>query len=199
MSPTRSLLVSLLLAFAATAPTAAWAQNGVLGIFADPNGDACSATLGSGRTTTLYVVFLPRGATMSGITGAEFRIEATNASGFQFHDERAIDAAVYLGTALGSGANVAFTDCKSRTAIPLLRFQVYNSGSGASNVRLRVVHKNPPFNPNFPCPLAVMCSDFDFAPVCVEAGEFVLNPSGSVTCAGGAADSEWSRVKELYR
>jgi hypothetical protein len=169
----------------------------VLGIYADTNGDACAATLGSGRTTTLYVVFLPRGSTMSGITGAEFRIETTGAPGYMFQDERAINATVFMGTALGSGANVVYGTCDNRTAIPLLRFQVYN-GSGASNARLRVAHKNPPTNANFPCPLAVTCDNF-FTTVCVAAGEFVLNPSGSVTCAGGAADSEWSRVKELYR
>lgn len=197
MSPIRRAFVFLALAAAVMSPGATWAQNGVLGIYADRNGDACSAALGAGRVTTLYVVFLPRGATMSGITGAEFRIDTSGASSYLFQDERAIDAALYIPSALGSGANVAFADCDSRTAIPLLRFQVYNAGSGASNARLRLTHKNPPPNASFPCPLAVTCSDF--ALVCVDAGEFVLNPATSVTCAGGTADSKWSRVKELYR
>jgi hypothetical protein len=196
MSSIRCLLAFLALASATTVSGAAWAQNGVLGIYADRKGESCGAPLASGRTTTLYVVFLPRGSTMSGITGAEFRIDTSSASGYLFQDEQAIDAALYLPAALGSGANVAFAACDRRIAIPLLRFQAYNTGSGAPNARLRVVHKNPPPNLNFPCPLAVTC---DFNLVCVDAGEFVLNPSGSITCAGAAADSEWSRVKELYR
>jgi hypothetical protein len=171
----------------------------MLGIFFDRGGTNCSGDIPIAGMLTLHVVLLPDGATYSGITGAEFRIETGSATGYLFQGETVEPDAFFVGSALGSGINVAFPGCRSGTAVPLLRFQVFNAGAGVTDGEVRVSTRRPPSNLLFPCALAVECDDPVYTKVCVDGGRAILNPSGQRPCGSSRLPSEWSRVKELYR
>ena len=148
--------------------------------------------------TTLYVVLQPAGSTYAGITGVEFRIDTSGATGYMMANENQASGAIRLGSALGSGCNIAFGSCQTGT-LSVLSFQVLNGGTGIPDGTLRIVAKQQPSNPSFACQLAVLCDAPEYTAVCVDAGFALLNPSGSRSCAGGRLPAEWSRVKELYR
>jgi hypothetical protein len=65
------------------------------------------------------------------------------------------------------------------------------------DVYLTVVAGDPPNNPNFPCQLVTIC-DSIFTKVCVNGGQFVINPvSGG--CEVAVRQETWSGIKALYR
>jgi hypothetical protein len=196
-----TLVVSLAtLAALVLATSSPRAQDGMLGIYFDTSGSECSGTVPTASFATLYVLLLPEGATTSGAIGAEFRIETPAGGAFFFSGEQAAAGAnVFLGSAFGDGANIAFPVCQSGSAVPILSFQVFSSGVPASDAVLRVRHRLPPSDPMFTCPVAVLCDAPTYSEVCTEGGLAVLNPSGQVACGSSRIDSQWSRVKDLYR
>ncbi len=195
-----AVLVAMLLCVAAV--PSAWAQiNGTLGIFFDPYAKECAGPVSIGSARALYVLFLPEGDTRGGITGVEFRIDASAASGYSFRGEAvAMPSAIRVGPLEvgGPGLSVVSDQCHSRAPIPILSFQVQNLGGGTDG-GLRIAAKDPPWNPNFPCPLVTLCDNPAFTKVCIAPGLAVLNPSGAIHCGSSAESSEWGRVKELYR
>jgi hypothetical protein len=60
------------------------AQDGFVGIYADAQGTVACTTVPQWSGTTVFVVANLEGATASGITAAEFRIEVSNPSGWYF-------------------------------------------------------------------------------------------------------------------
>jgi hypothetical protein len=176
------------------------AADGTIGVFFDTSGRECAGTVPTAAYTTLHVVMIPEGATSSGITGAEFRVETPPGGAFQFRSEAAAAGVVAsLGSALGGGIIVAFATCQTSSAVPLLSFQVFGTGTLANDVAVRVAAKLAPSNPSFSCPLAVQCDAPVFSKVCVEGSGAILNPSGARPCGGARIDSQWSRMKNLYR
>ena len=116
-----------------------------------------SGNVPTASLATLYVLMKCEGATTSGITGAEFRIETPAGGAFLFTGEQPAAGAIpQLGSAFGAGTNIAFPDCRSSSVVPILSFQVYSSGAPATDVVLRVRAKSPPTNPAFSCPLATL-------------------------------------------
>jgi hypothetical protein len=171
----------------------------LLGIFFDPSGRECSGNVPTASFATLHVVFLPGSSTYGGITGAEFSIETPSGGAFLFRDEvTPPDVNIKLGDALRGGTNLTFPSCKSSAAIPLLSFQVYSTGTPAQDVVIRVKAKQQPSNSNFACPLVTLCDDM-FTRLCIEGGAALLNPSGQRPCGSSRIDSQWTRVKGLYR
>lgn len=179
-----------------TAASPAAAQ-GMLGVFFDEYGSTCSASVNSGGVITMHVVFLPDGETRSGITGAEFRIEAQDADGYNI---LAVQnrMTIGLGDAFGSGINVAGL-CSSDLAIPLLTVQVQNVGGGTNAKFIARVREDPTDPQLFPCALVTLCDEPIWTKICVETGKAVLNPSGSTECGSNSESAEWSRIKGLYR
>jgi hypothetical protein len=172
--------------------------DGLLGVFFDPNAQNCAGDVPTAGSATLYLCFEPSGSASGGFTVAEFRIESSDAS-YAFQGWSSADASV-IGDPLGNGgADVAFADCQSGGTIAIGRFNVLNLGSGARDAELHVVAKRPPSNQFFPCPLVVLCDLPTATKICVEGGKTILNPSAPRPCGSGREQTEWSRVKSLYR
>jgi len=197
MPSRKSVLVLAIVAV--LAPASVPAQDGLLGIYFDLNGNECSGDIPTASFATLYVLLHPDGATMGGTVGAEFRIESPAGGAFLMTGEQAAAGAnVQIGSAFGDGTNIAFPTCQSGSTVPILSFQVFSSGAPASDGLLRVRAHARPSNAAFPCPLAVLC-DATYTTVCTEGGLAVLNPTGRQACGSSRIDSQWSRVKDLYR
>ena len=176
-----------------------WAGgDGLLGIFFDRDARTCSGDVPLASFATLYVVLVPQGATFGGISAAEFRIDTSGAGGFLFQNETAEPGITPLGSALSGGVTMGFSSCKTGTSYPLLSFQVYNTGTGTTDAVIRVGAKNPPSHEQFACPAAAMCDDSN-SMVCIEGGFARLNPASPRPCGSSSIDSEWWRVKELFR
>ena len=77
-------MISVFVFAVLAAPVLALAQNGYVGIYADPSGSTACTNVPPGSGTVLYVLATVEGPTASGITGAEFRIEISNPAGWFF-------------------------------------------------------------------------------------------------------------------
>ena len=165
------------------------------------NGEHCDLTVPPGTTRSFYVVFLPDGGTRAGISGAEFQLDTREAPGYLVTTPQFLnDPTVILGNPLSGGTIVTWNpDCRNGLAIPLMRFDVLNLGSGSANAPLYVREKNSPSNTNFPCALVNLCNAPVFSSVCVSSGVGFLNASGEVACGSGAQKRQWTGVKALYR
>src|SRR5262245_42121887 len=85
--------------------------NGYVGVFGDATGTIRCMQAPPGIPTTLYVVAKTAGATANGITGAEFRIEFQNPSGY-YLTYSAPTGSTVLGDPLSStGYNISFSSC----------------------------------------------------------------------------------------
>ena len=193
--------IGLGLTFGAGLVSDAQAQsNGILGIYFDDRASKCSDTFSNNQSRTLWVLLLAEGDTRGGISGVEFRIEATGATGYSFSTETVVfPNAVKVGSALEDGVNIASTrGCENRMPLPILKLTVLNL-SGREDAVLEIAERIPPSNHNFPCPLVTLCDSPAFTKVCITPDRAVLNPSGSLRCGIASEQSDWGRVKELYR
>ena len=68
----------------------------------------------------------------------------------------------------------------------------------------------PPGSPLFPCPLVTLCNGPSWTTVCVQGGQFLVNPmvrncttgitvSGGMPCPIAVEPRSWGSVKSLYR
>jgi len=81
------------------------------------------ATIPQSTGATLYVIAQTDGGTASGITGAEFRVEVTNPSGWLLSYTSPVAGSVVLGNPIdtdpdpdaGGGLNLAFPSCQTPT------------------------------------------------------------------------------------
>jgi hypothetical protein len=117
----RILLAASIIASHLLATNAAHSDDGFVGIYADAQGTPCTM-VPQGSGTTLYVLAKVAGATASGITGAEFRIEVSNPAGWFLSYSPPTSGTTVLGQVLdlepgnpddGSGVNIAFSNCNS--------------------------------------------------------------------------------------
>jgi hypothetical protein len=178
------------------------AGNGAIGIFTDTNASACDLRVSPGRTTTFYVVLAPDGTTRGGITGVEFQIDASKASGYLVMGELPMsNVTIQLGSAFSGGMNLVWAECVSQLTLPILNFQILNTGGGITDAPLLVgAHSDAARrNPLFDCPLVTLCDAPVFSLVCITGGAGILNSSFEVTCGSGAQRQKWSRVKALFR
>ena len=172
----------------------AFADNGFLGVFFDANAQNCAGDVPS--LATLYLCFQPSGSSSGGITGAEYRIESNDAN-YTFLGATSIIDYALVGDPL-NGTIGFLSGCQSGGTIAILQFTVRNFG-GSHDAEVHVVAKRPPSNQFFPCPLVVLCDSPTLTKVCVESGKTILNPSVRGPCGSGREQTEWSRVKSLYR
>jgi hypothetical protein len=82
------------------ASTYAQSSNGYVGIYRDSSGTVAYHDFTVYRVQPLYVIAKTAGITDAGLTGAEFRIEVTNPSGWYFNYSGPSGANVVLGNLL---------------------------------------------------------------------------------------------------
>jgi hypothetical protein len=157
----------------------AMAANGNILITFDQAGALCQQTLGMGGMTTAYVYALLQGASGSGITGAEYRIDVGddgNADAGWLFSESFDPAATTIGSGAITpadpalrGINVAWGTCQTGdgTKVLLETIQIFNAGGSTAELRLKVVKHSTPSNQFFQCPLFTLCDAPFYTKVCL--------------------------------
>ena len=171
------------------AASPAMAANGNILITFDQAGALCQQTVGCGGFATAYVYALLQGASGSGITGAEYRIDVGNDGnadpGWLFSETFDPSA-----TTIGAGAitpvdpasrgiNVAWGTCQTGdgTKVLLETIQILNMGCSTDELRLKVVKHSSASNQFFQCPLFTLCDDPFYTKVCLGSNVTVCrNP-----------------------
>lgn len=141
--------------------------DGYVGIYADSAGTEPCATIPQYTSAMLYVVARTAGATQNGITGAEFRIEVSNPTGW-YISYTAPNGTIALGNPIDvnpdstdtSGLNIAFRSCQQASANGSIRLgTVWLFNAGGSATTLLVKRHNRPSNLNFMCPIFTLCDE----------------------------------------
>lgn len=141
--------------------------NGFVGVYADPAGTQPCASVAPNPTFTLYVIATLTGATAAGITGAEFRLELSNPTGYAFLWTPDSSVTISLGDPIdsepanpnnGSGVNIAFSTCQggtpgARVRLGTLEGTTLNGGP----LGIEVKRRQPASNGAFLCPLFAIC------------------------------------------
>jgi len=179
-------------------PAGAQTNDGYIGIYADQSGQSPCASVPQGTGVNLYILATLAGATAGGITGAEFRIEVTDPSGW-FISYNAPTGTTQLGSPLdlapenladGSGMNIAFSNCQQDSSGKVLlgTLGIFNWNGGPTQLLVKR-HSNPP-NPNWSCPLYVLCDDPEFTKSCMtptSAGSCSLSTKSFALSSGDPA------------
>jgi hypothetical protein len=143
-------------------PAAIEGNNGYVGIFADPQHTQTCATIPPGNVGTLYLFALLTPESPE-FTGAEFTIQVTNPTGYQFQ-YTAPAGTVTIGSVLDltpnnpfdtSGLNIAYGSCRGPDPVPLGTLTVLNLNGGPTELQIK--RRNGPANPASNCPLIVDC------------------------------------------
>jgi hypothetical protein len=156
-----------------------WAANGNIGLFFDESAALCQQTIPEGTSARLYVYALLQGASGSGLTGAEYKIQIgpnNNADPGWFFTE-AFDP---IATTIGSGActpldnlprgiNVAWPTCQvgDGTKVLIETVDILNAFGGTAELQLKVVVHDTRSNPAFRCPLFTMCNAPVYTVMCL--------------------------------
>ena len=160
-----SAVVSSVRAFAPPA-------DGTIGVYADSAGTQSCVTVD--QFAMLYVIAKVAGATGSGITGAEFRIQVENPSGWSFSYSPP-DAAISMGNPMDlnpdkpneSGLNIAFSTCRAPVKGMIGLGTIFVTREGGAPTHLWVRSHRKPSNPGYPCALFTLCDDPVFSKTCV--------------------------------
>jgi subtilisin family serine protease len=176
----KKLLPHLCWALAPFVAAGALAQtgDGYVGIYQDSLGTQACASVPSMTGTTLYVIAKTAGQSASGIAGAEFRIEVTSPSGWNFTYNAPSTANIVLGNPIdtdpdpdaGGGVNLGFPSCQvpdGNGRVKLGTLSVFNQSGSPTN--LLVKRHSQPTNAGFACPLFVECDDPYYTMVCMTA------------------------------
>jgi len=166
-------------------------NDGYVGIYRDAAGLLPCATVPQQSGTTLYVIAKTAGASANGITGAEFRIEVTNPTGWFFSYTAPATASLVLGNVLDtssdpndtSGLNVSFASCVTPAGgnIALGTITVYNASGSATNMLVK--QHNEPSNAGYQCPLFTVCDAPTYTKSC-------MTPSTEQPCSLGKTGPE---------
>ena len=139
--------------------------DGYVGVFGDAAGTIRCMHVAPYVPTILYVVGKTAGATASGVTGAEFRIQFQNPSGY-YLSYTAPGSAQTVGAPLDStGFNITWPACQVPATDSTVSFGtiwVFNAGAGGQT-DIIVKRRNPPSNPLFPNALFTLCDDPAFS------------------------------------
>ncbi|MFQ5599497.1 MAG: CARDB domain-containing protein [Candidatus Krumholzibacteriia bacterium] len=163
----------------ALTPQIAPAQNGSIGLFADPDATRSQESFTIGVPRTLYIVARLAGQTAGGMTGAEFRIDGLPA-GWATLVTPNPGAALTLGDPFrptGSfwRANIVFPACEqSGSGLVLLYTVMIVPTSAVENHVLTVEAGQPPTSPLLDAPLMTLCDPPTFTQVPVAGDSFVI-------------------------
>jgi hypothetical protein len=166
-------ILSLLLA----AP--ALAVNGNIVMTFDAESTTYCSTVPFGACTRMWVYGLLVGASSSGITGAEYKIQIgpnDNPDPSWLFQETFAPGALVIGTGAMTpadngrrGVNVAWPSCVQGDGVKVLieTVEVFSLDFSQSERRLRVVKHDQPANAFFQCPLFVLCDVPVYTKVCL--------------------------------
>jgi subtilisin family serine protease len=152
--------------------------DGYVGIYADAAGTVPCTNIPNYTGTTLYVIAKTAGESANGITGAEFRIEVTDPSGWYLSYTPPGTASIVMGNPIdtdpdpnaGGGVNLGFPSCQVPDSSGQVRFgtlSVFNASGSATD--LLVKRHSQPTNPDFGCALFVRCDDPYYTKVCMTS------------------------------
>jgi len=188
------LRIALLLAALCLAAGSASAQS--IGIYWDTSAATCNGNTAPFSPGTMYVLGIRGGAASGGLTGAELRVDNFPVSTWFPSAVANPSANVAIGSLLGTGANIAFASCQTGTANVILLYTVsYFATDVQSNRILSVLRHSAPSNPNFQCPLMVLCDAPVFTKVCVTGSQGIIN---GPPCTVAVETTSWSAVKNLF-
>jgi hypothetical protein len=163
-----------------------------IGVYFDPNATITAVDVPQNTMGRFYILALLGGGVAAGMTGAEFRVTGVPAEWFVAVTPNPHPNFLQIGQPLSNvGVNCAFPTCQTAPIITLYTVD-FLATTAVSNLELRVRPRNPPANPNFPCPLMVRCDPPSFSLVCATGGVAYINPVVAVT------PSSWSQVKAIY-
>jgi hypothetical protein len=185
-------IAPLALALALVAGTASAAS---IGLFFDTVGGTCSASVPPFAPFNMYILALQGGPSAGGITGVEFRVDGMPGGWFATPTKNAAFG-TELGNPLTGGVNLASATCQSGPGGVLLLYSISGFATSAvSNQYLSVQRHTNPSNPNYLCPLMVLCDIPVYTKVCVNGGVAIINGG---QCTVGVEPASWSAVKALY-
>jgi hypothetical protein len=188
------LRIAALLAILCLAAGSASAQS--IGLYWDTAAATCNGNNAPFTQGTMYVLALRGGAASGGLTGAEFRVDNFPVSTWFPSVTPNPASNVAIGAILSGGGNIAFPTCQTGTANVILLYTVtYFASDAQSNRVLSVLKHSAPSNPNFQCPLMVLCDSPVFTKVCVTGSQGIIN---GPPCTVSVEDKSWSAVKGLY-
>ena len=166
-----------------------------IGVYWDQAGATCSTTQPAGTQGTMYILATLGGATVGGITGAEFRVDNFPASWFA-NTAPAPAANVTIGQPLTGGCNIAFPTCQPGAGGVVLLYSVTYFAIDLQPTRVvSVLRHSTPSNINFQCPLVTLCDPPVYTKVCVTGGQGIINGGN---CTVAVEQRSWSGVKSLY-
>lgn len=170
---------ALLISMAAlTLPGRGFAASGYVGVFQDSTGTVACTVVQPYTGTTLYVLATLDGETGAGISGAEFRIEVSDPTGWLFSYfpptgslaiGNPIDAQP-ANAADGAGVDLAFPHCATPSSSGKVRMgtiSVFNLSGSATSLTVKP-HASPK-NPFYMCPLFTKCDTPLYTKTCMTA------------------------------
>jgi hypothetical protein len=183
--------------------TASPVSASVIGVFFDQEATDCEASVTAPNFVTWYVcaVLFEDPLASIGIAAAEFRQTGTPI-GWIMTVTPSPASNVSIGDPLGAGCDIAFPTCQgvSPPHVVLLYTVTGVATSQVTDAELHIEMRSPPTNPNFQCPVLVICLPPTFGLYCVGGSDAVINRSGSKVCPPVAiATPSWSGMKALYR
>jgi len=166
-----------------------------IGVFFATDGSDCDANVVANSPVTWYLIAVLGGdGAANGITGAEFRMDGTPAGWFVNPTSNPASN-IALGNPITGGCNIAFPSCQVGQNGFVLLYTVSGFATSGPTARFIVAGHSSPSNPDFHCPLLVLCDPPTFTKVCVLGGQGVVN---GVACTVGVQQKSWSSVKSLY-
>jgi len=160
-----------------------------IGLYADPGCTQTHMSLTLGTFGTFYVAY----AGPEPVLSVAFRIDGMPASWVVASVTPNPEASFVVGNPLGAGTDVGFPTVQESNCLNLFTIVVTQTPP-ATGATLTVTHRDPPVNPDFPCPFAVF---YCGAPCdwwgCCEGGQLFVDPTVAIS------ERPWSQVKELYR
>jgi hypothetical protein len=225
MKKLTAILTAGLVAGLVSASTAQpYPADGYVGVYGDAAGTQCCMTVAPFAMGTLHVIAKLNGQTAAGITGAEFRLEFSNAAGYFLTLTPNPLANLVLGNPTddnpaandqNKGVNLAFPTCQPDPIAAQLSLGTYNcfntnpAGTGACTIRTK--RHESPSNPTKRCPLFTKCDAplFTVVPMTLTEDQLGAEPVAFVsqlntTCDGTCGPvpvtpTTWSTLKDLYR
>jgi hypothetical protein len=217
------MAVFAVLALLSGTATDSMAQNGSIGVFTDLEASGVCGRIQCECLGRVYVIGVLYGSSAGGITGVEYKVNIGNSlpdPGWLFVETFAPNTVV-----LGSGAfnpvdgnfatrgvNVAWSSCQQGdpgfgvSFVLIETVEIYNFACNEIELLLQPVKHDLQSNPNFACPLFVLCDAPVYTKVCARGDGAYINPlhqgcngADISECKFAVEAESWSRVKALYR
>ncbi len=165
-----------------------------------------SAAFGSLRRLAVHVYARLSGASEGGIFGAEnFYLQGWE----PFAAVVSVNLPSYAIVAVGSMTSpsnssraftIGFSSCQdsANNFVFLGAVDAIFLADPPPNSYVRVVPGNPVRSPDLNCVLLTVCDFPTLTRICVNGGQFIINPSG-LDCTVGVKAESWARIKQLYR